>query len=207
MAYVPGWQNDVFVSYAHVDDQPLPGARDGWVSLLGDALKTFLAMQLGRAEVLAVWRDRQLTGHTQLTPEILTAARNSATLLIVLSEGYLASDWCWSEYREFVKLAGAGTRRLFVVERMPIERGRKPEELRDLLGYPFWVRDHSDGPARTLGVPVPRPDEPEYYHRLNRLALELAGELRRIKLQREEQHHLNIRQDGMESINDQSIRT
>src|SRR5215475_7701764 len=122
MAYVPGWQNDVFVSYAQVDDRPLPGASDGWVSLLVDALKTLLAMQLGRAEVLAVWRDLQLARHAQLTPEIFGALRSSATLLIILSEGYLATDWCWSEYREFVKLAGPGTRRLFVVERMPIER-------------------------------------------------------------------------------------
>ncbi|HEX8106182.1 MAG TPA: toll/interleukin-1 receptor domain-containing protein [Kofleriaceae bacterium] len=180
MTYVPGFQNDVFVSYAHVDDQPLPGARDGWVSLLGDALKILLAEQLGRAEVLAVWRDFQLTGHAELTPEIFGALRSSATLLIVLSEGYLASDWCWSEYREFVQLAGPGTRRLFVVERMPIERDRKPEQLRDLLGYPFWVRDRRDRAPRVLGVPVPRPDEPEYYHRLHGLALELASELKRM---------------------------
>lgn len=180
MAYTAEWQHDVFVSYARVDDQPLPGARDGWVCQLVDALKVLLAQQLGRAELLAVWRDLQLPGNEPLPTAIFGAVQRSATLLVVLSEGYLASDWCQGEYEAFLALAGANTRRVFMVERMPIDRSRRPRPLDDLIGYPFWIRDRSDGPARTLGVPVPRPDEPEYYSRLNRLALELASELRRI---------------------------
>ena len=30
MAYVPGYKNDIFVSYAHVDDIPLAGIAKGW---------------------------------------------------------------------------------------------------------------------------------------------------------------------------------
>ena len=41
-------------------------------------------------------------------------------------------------------------------------------------------REHDDAPAITLGVPVPTPEQPEYYARLNRLAAELAGELKRM---------------------------
>jgi len=50
MTYATGWQHDVFVSYARVDDEPLPGAADGWVCLLTEALRALLAQQLGRAE-------------------------------------------------------------------------------------------------------------------------------------------------------------
>ena len=182
MAYATGWQHDVFVSYARVDDEPLPGATDGWVCLLTEALRALLAQQLGRAEILAMWRDvQQLAGNAQLTPEILTAVRGSATLLIILSEGYLASQWCLDEYREFVMRAGENTRRVFVVERTPIELARKPPVLDDRIGYPFWIRDRASAHPRTLGVPVPTPGETEYYRRLNRLALELASELRRLK--------------------------
>jgi len=181
MTYAPGWQHDVFVSYARVDDDPLPGATEGWVCLLVESLRTLLAQQLGRAERLAMWRDVQLPGHAQLTPEILGAVRSSATLLIILSEGYLASQWCLDEYRAFVTQAGDDTRRVFVVERTPIERARKPPPLDDRTGYPFWIRDRASAQPRTLGVPMPTPAEAEYYLRLNRLALELAGELRRIK--------------------------
>lgn len=181
MTYATGWQHDVFVSYARVDDEPLPGATDGWVCLLTEALRALLAQQLGRAEILEMWRDVQLAGNAQLTPEILTAVRGSATLLIILSEGYLASQWCLDEYREFVMRAGENTRRVFVVERTPIELARKPPVLDDRIGYPFWIRDRGSAHPRTLGVPVPTPGETEYYRRLNRLALELAGELRRLK--------------------------
>ena len=34
MAFVPGYNNDIFVSYAHVDNEPLPGVEEGWVSIL-----------------------------------------------------------------------------------------------------------------------------------------------------------------------------
>src|SRR5215471_7687869 len=97
MPYVVGYEHDVFVSYAHVDDHPLPGAKDGWVATLVDGLRVLLAEQLGRSEVLAVWHDLGLPGNAPVTAEILTAVDRSATLLVVLSEGYLASDWCQDE--------------------------------------------------------------------------------------------------------------
>jgi hypothetical protein len=183
MSYLKDYANDVFVSYAHVDDQPLPGTRYGWSCTLVDALKILLAEQLGRAELLAVWRDLGLAGNAPVTAEILGQLKTSALLLVVLSEGYLASDWCKDEQEGFLELAGKGTRRIFVVERMPIERARKPQAFRDVTGYPFWVQERSEQPPRTLGVPMPSPEEPEYYRRLNRLAVELANELRRMKIQ------------------------
>src|ERR1044071_977630 len=179
MAHTPGWNNDVFVSYAREDDVPLEGAPAGWVSVLVEGLKTMLARQLGRADVLAVWRDVQLGGNEDIT-EILEAVRGSATLLVVLSEGYLASPWCRDEFQEFLALAGKHTRRLFMVERTPIALSRRPKPLDDRIGYRFWVADRGTGTPRTLGEPVPTPAEPEYYHQLNRLAFELANELRRM---------------------------
>ena len=179
MAHTPGWKNDVFISYARVDDAPLQGAPAGWVSMLVEGLKTLLARQLGRAEVLAVWRDVQLGGNEDIS-EILEAVRGSATLLVVLSEGYLASAWCRDEFREFLALAGERTRRVFMVERMPIAPSRRPRPLDARIGYPFWAPDRGNGTPRTLGDPVPTPAEPEYYHRLNHLAFELAAELRRM---------------------------
>jgi hypothetical protein len=39
MAYVPGYEHDLFVSYAQVDDEPEPGETTGWVTTLVTALK------------------------------------------------------------------------------------------------------------------------------------------------------------------------
>jgi hypothetical protein len=185
MAYVDDFQHDVFVSYARVDDQILPGGKDGWVTTLVDGLRIQLAQQLGRAELLVLWRDLSLPGHVPVTNEITSIVRQSATLLVVLSEGYLASDWCGRESEEFLSMAGESTHRLFIVEQTPVERPRKPKSFRERTGYPFWVRERADADARTLGVPAPDPSEPEYYRRLNRLAIELARELKRMRQARQ----------------------
>lgn len=84
MAFVPGYDNDIFVSYAHVDNVPLPGAEEGWVSTLMRGLKTRLAQLLGRSGDFVVWRDPNLSAHEPLTPQLLDALTQSATLLIVL---------------------------------------------------------------------------------------------------------------------------
>jgi hypothetical protein len=181
MTFSDGFKFDVFVSYAHVDDQILPGSKDGWVTTLVDGLLIHLAEHLGRAEHLSIWRDLGLAGNAPVTDEILTAVRESAMLLVVLSEGYLSSEWCRDESERFLALAGSSTRRLFVVERAPVERARKPQAFQERAGYSFWTRARPDSEARTLGVPEPTPAEPEYYRRLNRLAHELARELKRMK--------------------------
>ena len=44
--YVPNYKNDIFISYAHVDNERLPGADAGWVTTLVSALKKSLAQKV-----------------------------------------------------------------------------------------------------------------------------------------------------------------
>ena len=94
MAYVPGYKNDIFVSYAHVDNIPFSGISKGWVETFIDNLSTKLAQKIGRADLFKLWDDRLLAQNAPLTPEILDALKGSATLVLVLSPGYLKSPWC-----------------------------------------------------------------------------------------------------------------
>ncbi len=184
MAYVPGYQHDVFVSYAHIDNEPLVGAAEGWVSTLVRNLETVLRQKLGdRERRLDVWMDHELTGNRPFAGDIQAALERTAILLVILSPGYLSSDWCREERDTFRRLvssrAHAGSR-VFVVHRDRIDRQGLPTEFDGLLGYRFWVEDGQARIPRTLGVPVPTPAELEYYSRVNQLALEVADELRRI---------------------------
>src|SRR6266581_2806584 len=115
-----GHRHDIFVSYAHVDDQVVPGATKGWVTALIDGLKVNLAQTIGRADAFSLWMDVALAGNKPLTPEIVENLRNSAVLLLVLSPGYLASTWCIREKNAFLDTVrtwpNAGSR-AFVVER------------------------------------------------------------------------------------------
>jgi hypothetical protein len=185
MAYVPGHAHDVFISYAHIDNEPLVGASEGWVSTLVRNLETVLRQKLGdRERRLDIWMDHELAGNRPFGDDIQAALERTATLLVIMSPGYLSSDWCRKERETFRALVGARARagsRVFVVHRDRMDRARLPAEFGGLLGYRFWIEDGPARTPRTLGVPVPTPAELEYYNRVNQLALEIAGELERLR--------------------------
>ncbi len=190
MAFVPGYENDIFVSYAHVDNVPLPGAEEGWVSTLMKGLNTRLAQLLGRGEDFSFWRDPKLSAHEPLTGQLLSALERSAALLIVLSPGYLASEWCLREKNTFLQLTRQRVRagsRFFVVERHRFQPEEKPEELRELLDYRFWLMEPESNRLRILGEPKPDPTDLRYYDKLNDLASDLAEELKRLQQTAEQQ--------------------
>jgi len=182
-AYVPGCDHDVFVSYAHVDDEPLDGVEFGWVTTFVRSLETRLRQKLG-AKNLSIWMDHQdLRGHISLTTQIVEALRRTATILVVVSPGYLRSDWCREERQQFFRMLKERTdsgSRVFLIELDKIDRGLFPHELNDLVGYRFWTLDRLSRVPRTFGTPVPVPSDEEYYRQLNRVGFELAEELTRM---------------------------
>lgn len=105
-AYVPGFDHDVFVSYAHVDNVSLSdNPEEGWVYTLKDNLKKLLSQKLGRTEWGDIWIDLRLPRDEPFPSKISDAVQSSATLLVVLSDGYLESDWCRQELELFLKAA------------------------------------------------------------------------------------------------------
>jgi hypothetical protein len=187
MAFVPGCEHDIFVSYAHVDDLPFPGTEKGWVTTLVETLRILLAQKLGRRDAYSLWMDHQLSRTEKLTPEILANLKRSATLLVVLSPGYLASEWCLREKDSFLEtvegspLSGG---RIFLIERDKVEYEERPEQFEDLLGYRFWVQEGEGEPVQVLGVPRPDPSNPRqlrYFDELTRVCANLADELKRLR--------------------------
>ncbi len=82
MAYVHPDKPDIFISYAHVDDEPDPAFPDrpGWVTTLVRCLEKRIAKKLGRVDSYDIWRDPKLAGHVDLTPEIIGRVRDAAVL-------------------------------------------------------------------------------------------------------------------------------
>lgn len=185
MAFVPGQEHDAFVSYAHIDNEPLSGAVEGWVTTLHRNLETVVRQKLGdRERRLSIWIDHELRGNLPFAGDIDTALQRTATLLVIMSPGYLASDWCRKERESFRTMVQARIRagsRVFIVYRDRVDPGALPAEFGDLLGYRFWIEEGPARVPRTLGVPLPTPAETEYYSRINQLGTELAAELLRLK--------------------------
>jgi len=180
--FVPGFQQDIFVSYAHVDNEPDFDEEDGWVTTLQKLLMRRLRKLLGR-DCFSLWRDQELAKHIDFEPQIVTALENSATLLLVLSPGYLRSEWCNREMRVFLKLVrDRGTSRggVFVVLREKIDHHDWPEELdgAQLTGYRFWIEETGKRP-RPLDS---RRDRESYFDALNDLANEMAECLQNLRI-------------------------
>jgi len=176
--YVPHYQHDIFVSYAHVDDIALEGAKKGWVTTLINSLKIQLAKKLGSSNAFSLWMDYELRGNSAATPETLEHLENSATLVLILSPGYLASSWCHLELNTFLGKMDTHSGCVFVVEHDEVEE-RLPQ-LSDLRGYRFWLRDET-GKPRILAIPQPNPNEREYYNLIEDLGRDLVDKLKQLK--------------------------
>jgi len=185
MAFVPDCDHDVFVSYAHVDNQ-----NDlGWVTTLVHHLDTELRQRLGTKD-LQIWIDHRIDGNHPLTPDIMQAIRRSATLLIVMSPSYLASEWCAKERNTFLNLArdcvAAG--RIFIVQCRDTDLKAIPPEFGDLIGFKFWTQDpEAGGATRPLGLTDVK--ERAYFAGVINLSDKLAQKLREIRVARQAGGH------------------
>ena len=187
-AYIPGYQHDLFISYAQVDNQTLGGA-EGWVHTLVDNLKELLSGQLGRKEWGDIWLDRRIEAGEAITAEVEQALDSAALMVVIMSEGYLESPWCRHERERFLsrlQQQDGGDRRIFLVHKMDIEQQRQPEPFRDRIGISFFHRNRASDPARTLGFPLPNPGNAEdrpYYQKTDDLSRIIADRLRTLRQQ------------------------
>lgn len=103
MAYVPGFLHDVFISYACADDRQDGLVRRFW-TLLTDAIAAegLRIKEEGGSEGVEVFLDnRTLESGSDLTEQVLTAARSTAVFIALHSPAYLTSSWCRREAEEF----------------------------------------------------------------------------------------------------------
>ncbi len=168
-------KHDIFISYAHVDDEIPPMVEKGWVAYFVEGLQHYLAKELGLKDRYSLCVDYELRGNQPDTAEIEEALAVTRTLVLFLSNGYVESEWCKRELKLFAERVGADSGCIFPVELKPVEP--RPAYLQDLAGYPLWVADGKT--TRMLGDPVPDPTERDYYRRLRELTAELAGVLRK----------------------------
>jgi len=180
MAFVSGYEHDIFVSYAHLDNEGEPA----WVDTLLRQLHTDLKQRLG-TEDLEIWIDHAVEGNRPLTPGIMQALKGSAILLVVMSMGYLASEWCTRErsaFLGFVKDCVADGR-IFIVDCRETDLRARPPEFGDLTGFKFWTRDpDADGATRTLGPPDMK--EHAYTTMVINLSDRIARTLKQLRIER-----------------------
>ncbi|MBU0656716.1 MAG: toll/interleukin-1 receptor domain-containing protein [Gammaproteobacteria bacterium] len=117
---------DIFISFAHVDDQPVANQKQGWITHFTNDLRGELNRRMGRKDNYHFWKDFRLQGNDAVTPEIEQQVTQANTLVILFSTGWLASPWCQKELELFLHSHPDVNGRIFVVELERFQQDDKP---------------------------------------------------------------------------------
>ncbi len=104
MALIPGFENDIFISYAHVDNVTLNEGQKGWIEQFYAHLKQLLDRRYGRMDMVKIWWDDKKLDGTKLFDDSIQAGIEKAAIMICIhSPGYQKSKYCLEELDLFCK--------------------------------------------------------------------------------------------------------
>ena len=180
-----GFDQHLFISYAHIDNQPLAPEQKGWISRFHDSLETMLGMRLGRQA--SIWRDEKLTGSDIFDEAIVRQFPRTALFMSILTPRYVGSEWCTREVVEFCRAAEhngglvvENKSRIVKIIKTPLDNdGEMPAIMRRALGYPFYTLD-GETPLE-LDPAYGAEHAQKYNLKLAKLAYELAQLIKKLE--------------------------
>jgi hypothetical protein len=139
VAFLSGFDHDVFISYAHLNNQKLANQDRGWVAEFGETLGGLLRAQ---HREFTLWEDKRLLAGEEWDESIPEAIRASAVFLAIFSAAWRDSTYCPKELDIFrtqilhdrfgpvVKESGRTFARVqgVILQDVPVEK--QPPELR-----------------------------------------------------------------------------
>ncbi len=205
--------HDLFVSYAHIDDQ---GENAGHVSALVSAIEADYRRFAGSP--LRVFFDRdEIRAMDDWEGRILTGLRHSKMMVAILSPSYFASAYCRKEWEYYVEtelahaLPGDGIAPIYILTHPSFDADPVEETLRrwvhDLRKrqYIDW-KDFWPHGYRAL-------EREDVRRRLDHLPGQIAERLKRSKIRQESPHtvplpseHFVGRRDEMQTLRHDLIR-
>jgi hypothetical protein len=178
------FNKDLFISYAHIDNQPLMPGQQGWISRFQASLEALLSMRLGHTA--KIWRDDKLQGNDVFANEIVSQFAQTAVLVSILTPRYLTSDWCTREAREFCERAAQSggvvvdnRARIFKVLKSPVDTQESlPALFKNTLGYEFFTME--DGAPLELDPAYGEKFAQDYNRKVGKLAWDIAQLLKQL---------------------------
>ena len=173
MAYIPDFEYDIFISYAHVDNMVSRGETEGWVNQFYKELNDLLIRRAGRPEIVKIWYDeRKIDGNVLFDQSIEKGIKKSAIMICLNSPGYVASDYCKQELVTFYEKAqsekaglniGDNSRIIHVLlNNIPINEWLP--EFGGRTGFPFHTAENTE----SLGDPVDT-ISPEFFTQIKKV--------------------------------------
>ncbi len=177
MSFVPGYEYDVFISYASDDDVYVDASNSRWVTQFALYFKRALQMHVGSQD-LRIFHDLGSLASNHPLDSLIEAAQRSAMFLAVASRCYASRDWTKRELDAFMNSARDG-RRLAAIELLPLETGESyPEPLQAHKRLRFYTTD----PTTEMPQPLsPNSEGTAYAQKIHQLAEQVARQLRQLK--------------------------
>src|ERR1044072_3034866 len=173
-----GFEDDLFISYAQIDNQPLAEGLKGWVETFHERLRIRLEQITGSR--VSIWRDRKLGGNDEFAQTLIARLSKAAVLVAVLSPRYVKSEWCLKELREFCLSSEAGggltigdKLRVFKVVKFHVPLTEHPPQLCGVLGYEFFEYDTQRGRVREYSPDVMPARDIRYWEKLDDIAYDV----------------------------------
>lgn len=145
MGYLPGFEEDVFISYAHFDNDRILKEPEGWVEKLHHDLVHRVRVRLGKDP--RVWLDEgEIRSHEDFETKISRRVGKTAILLSIISPSFIQREWCRRELTEFIEQAkrNLGVHideeklRIFKAEKLPVSPTDLPAVLQRSGSYKFY---------------------------------------------------------------------
>ena len=179
--------NDLFISYAHIDNLPITEDERGWITEFHRILENRLAQLMG--EQPRVWRDQKLTGNDIFDQKIVSQFDQTKLMVSILSPRYIKSEWCVKEITEFYQsaeenggVAFAGKSRILKVVKTPYDPDDLQPELRKIfgsvLGFNFYDFDEN-GKIVEYNEAFGKEAKQNYFSRIYDLAYEICEILKK----------------------------
>src|SRR5262245_22089531 len=146
-AFVPGFQHDLFISYAHADDKR-------WIQAFEDELRDEISRRLGMG--ISVWQDTsKIRAGENWQVAIQEGIEGSAAFVAVVSPRYQNSPWCARERNEFKKRfkaeAFSTSGRFFKAVKTPWSENAHRLFLQEIQDVDFYKEDQDDSVEFTPG--------------------------------------------------------
>ena len=169
----------IFISYAHLDDRPMPPDAAGWISKFHQALETRLGQLVGSD--LRIWRDNLMSGNSYLWDTIDDRLERGGILISILTPRYVRSEACLRELQGYYSSSArrGGIRvgdkaKIFKVVKTPCPLDGLAPELREILDYPFFQIDPK-GVAREFELDLDLDNRRNFLNRLYDLAHDIQA--------------------------------
>ncbi len=146
MAFIPDYEYDIFISYAHVDNLAFPGISEGWIEQFYKHLNLMLAKRFGHIDSVKIWwDDKKLDGSVMFDNSIEHGIKKAAIMICLNSPGYLESDYCRKELDLFYHKSQEEKLGLIVGE-----RSRIINVLLNNIPYKDWPKELSGSSGFTF---------------------------------------------------------